>query len=202
MKKTKKETHTSLPDAHNEGIAHIKINKLTPINDRYLLNQLLDFVPEFVYFKDLDSRFIRLSTSLAKSFGLEDPGQMIGKTDYDFFSTEHATQAFEGEQEIIRTGRSLSIEERETRHGLPDRWVLTTKMPIYDEQGAIVGTFGISRDITDRKLAEDNLRLQANRLQNQIEEINILQEQLTDQATHDTLTGLFNRRKMDQVLSQ
>lgn len=172
------------------------------MSDHYLLNHLLDYVPESIYFKDTESRFIRLSTSLAKSFGLESPDEAIGKTDYDFFSHEHALQAFEGEQEIIRTGRTLSIEEKETRPNLPDRWVLTTKMPIYNENHEIIGTFGISRDITDRKMAEDNLRSQAHRLQNQIEEINLLQEQLKDQATHDTLTGLFNRRMMDQILSQ
>jgi diguanylate cyclase (GGDEF)-like protein/PAS domain S-box-containing protein len=172
------------------------------MSDHYLLNHLLDYVPESIYFKDTESRFIRLSMSLAKSFGLESPQEAIGKTDYDFFSQEHARQAFEGEQEIIRTGRTLSIEEKETRPNLPDRWVLTTKMPIYNENREIIGTFGISRDITDRKLAEDNLRSQAHRLQNQIEEINLLQEQLKDQATHDSLTGLFNRRMMDQILSQ
>jgi diguanylate cyclase (GGDEF)-like protein/PAS domain S-box-containing protein len=206
MKKTIKGVAGNSPDLQNNDSIQSETNKsnkaILPISDSYLLNHLLDFVPEFIYFKDLQSRFIKISASLSKSFGLDSPSQMIGKTDYDFFSDEHAMQAFEGEQEIIRTGRSLSIEEKETRPGLPDRWVLTTKMPIYDEQGIIIGTFGISRDITDRKSAEDNLRLQANRLQNQIEEINLLQEQLTDQATHDTLTGLYNRRKMDQVLNQ
>lgn len=173
-----------------------------PVNERYLLNSLLDTVPEYIYFKDEKSRFIRLSRSLAKAFGLNDPSEAVGKTDFDYFSSEHAQLAFEGEQEIIRTGRTLSIEERETWTDHPDTWVLTTKMPLYDEKGNIIGTFGISRDITARKIAEDSLRTQAGRLQDQIEEINLLQAQLQDQATHDALTGLYNRRMMDVILNQ
>ena len=178
------------------------IAKRETISDEFLLKHLLDYVPEQIYFKDLESRFIRLSDSSARLFGLDSPEQAIGKKDSDFFSAEHARMALEGEQEIIRTGRTLNIEEKETRPNQPDRWVLTTKMPMYDANGKIIGTFGISRDITDRKFAEDNLRLQSYRLKNQIVEINLLQEQLKDQATHDTLTGLLNRRTMDQTLTQ
>ncbi len=186
----------NMPLQANKPLIRLKVS------DRDLLKHLLDHVPEYVYFKDMNSRFIRVSKSLVKSFGYEDPSIAVGKTDFDFFSAEHARQAYEGEQEIIRTGRTLSIEEKETRHDQPDAWVLTTKMPMYNSEGTIIGTFGISRDITERKLAEESLRSQAHRLQNQIEEINQLHEQLKDQATHDTLTGLFNRRVMDQVLAQ
>jgi diguanylate cyclase (GGDEF)-like protein/PAS domain S-box-containing protein len=173
-----------------------------PINDSYLLNSLLDNVPEHIYFKDIENRFIRISKALADVFKLTDPAEAIGKTDYDYFSIEHARLAFEDEQEIIRTGRILNIEEKETWSDKPDTWVLTTKMPMYNENGEIVGTFGISRDITDRKIAEDSLRLQTIQLQNHIQEIYLLQEQLRDQATHDKLTGLSNRRLMDAVLPQ
>lgn len=172
------------------------------VNDSYLLNYMLDHVPDHIYFKDTKNRFIKISKSLADSFSLKDPAEAVGKTDFDYFSTEHAQLAFEGEQEIVRSGRTLCIEEKETWTDHPDTWVLTTKIPMCDEKGKIIGTFGISRDITDRKIAEDNLRLQAERLKNQIDEINELQEQLQDQATHDALTGLCNRRIMDQVLSR
>jgi diguanylate cyclase (GGDEF)-like protein/PAS domain S-box-containing protein len=172
------------------------------VNDSNLLNYLLDHVLDFIYFKDTQNRFIRASRSLAQSFGIEDTDELIGKTDFDFFTNEHAQQAFEGENEILRTGRTLVIEEKETRKDHADNWVLTTKMPMYDQNGKIIGTFGISRDITDRKNAEDNLRHQAEQLKIQIHEINQLQEQLQDQAIHDALTGLCNRRVMDQVLSK
>ena len=172
------------------------------LDDRYLLQILLDNVPEYIYYKDIESRFIRISTSLAKQFGLKDPSEAVGKTDFDFFSKEQGQSAYASEQEIIRTGRTLSIEERETWTGSKDTWVLTTKMPLNDKKGKIVGTFGISKDITVRKIADDKLRLQANSLQEQIQEINLLQDQLRDQATRDTLTGLSNRRLMDTALTQ
>jgi diguanylate cyclase (GGDEF)-like protein/PAS domain S-box-containing protein len=171
-------------------------------NDRYLLNCLLDNLPEHFYFKDTESRFIRISRSLASAFGLEDPKGAIGKSDFDFFSEEHARLAFENEKEIMRTGRTMSIEEKETWPDRPDTWVLTTKMPLLGENGRVIGTYGISRDITDRKIAEDKLQMQSKSLQKQIHEINQLHEQLREQACRDTLTGLSNRRMMDTILNQ
>ncbi|MGA2639444.1 MAG: PAS domain-containing protein [Spirochaetia bacterium] len=82
----------------------------------------------------------------------------MGKTDRDFFSQEHARQAYDDEQRIIRTGEPLvNVEERETWPRRPDTWVLTTKMPLRDKEGNIIGTFGISRDITDRKRADERI---------------------------------------------
>lgn len=172
------------------------------VNDRYLLNSLMNNLPEHIYFKDCNSRFIRISKSLAEAFGLDDPSAAIGKSDFDFFSPEHARRAFRDEQKIMHTGKTISTEERETWPDRPDTWVLTTKMPLYGESGQIIGTYGISRDITDRKMAEDKLRLQSKSLQKQIQEINILHDQLKEQACRDALTGLSNRRMMEEVLSQ
>ena len=186
----------------DKKIAEHKQDEKFHLDDRFLLQILLDKVPEHIYFKDIESRFIRISTSLAEQFGLKDPSEAVGKTDFDFFSKEHAQSAYEGEKEIIRTGRTLSIEEKETWTSHPDTWVLTTKMPLHGGKGKIIGTFGISKDITVRKIADDKLRSQANSLQEQIQEINLLQDQLRDQATRDTLTGLSNRRLMDTVLTQ
>jgi len=171
-------------------------------NDHYLLNSLMDNLPEHIYFKDAQSRFIRISKSLAEAFGLDDPSQAISKTDFDFFSAEHARRAFHDEQKIIRTGKTISIEEKETWPDRPDTWVLTTKMPLYGENGQVIGTFGISSDITDRKIAEDKLQLQSRSLQKQIREIHLLHEQLKEQACRDVLTGLSNRTMMEEVLSQ
>jgi PAS domain S-box-containing protein len=123
--------------------------------EQYLLQALMNNSPDYIYFKDRASRFVRASKALAQSFGLSDPGQLIGKTDFDFFTEEHARQAFEDEQAIVRTGRALSKEEKETRGDRSDAWVLSVKLPLCDKTGNIVGTFGISRDITERKLAEE-----------------------------------------------
>ena len=120
-------------------------------DDILLLEVVMDDLRETIYFKDRQSRFTHINRYAAAHYGIVDPSQAIGRTDFDFFTGEHASQAFRDEQEIIRTGQPLvSIEEQET---LPDgkhRWVWTTKLPLPDWGGDIVGTFGISRDITER----------------------------------------------------
>ena len=127
--------------------------------ERRMMDTFMHSVPDAVYFKDLQSRFIRTSQSMAKLFGKDSPDELTGKTDFDFFSEEHARPAFEGEQQIIRTGQPIiGLPEREV---FPDgrvQWSLTTKMPLRDEEGRIIGTFGISKNITELKVAEENLR--------------------------------------------
>jgi hypothetical protein len=127
-------------------------------NEKYLIYSLMNTLPDHIYFKDLSSRFIRINKAHAQFFGLSDPGQAVGLTDSDFFSGEHANQAYEDEQTIIRTGKSISIEEKETHINRPDTWVSTVKLPLKDKDGNIIGTFGISRDITNRKTTEEALQ--------------------------------------------
>jgi two-component system cell cycle sensor histidine kinase/response regulator CckA len=120
--------------------------------ERFFLGTLLETTTDHIYFKDRQSRFVRISNTLARRLGLSSPAEAIGKTDFDFFSEEHARQAFEDEQRIIRTGEPLvDIEEKETWEDGREAWVSSTKMPLRDESGAIVGTYGVSRDITLEK---------------------------------------------------
>ena len=126
-------------------------------HERYLLRSLMDSVPDCIYFKDQESRFLRSNQAHTKLFGLPDPGQLVGKTDFDFFTKEHAQQAFDDEQQIIRTGEPVFKEEKETWPDGHVTWALTSKLPLRDEARRIVGTFGLSRDITTRRLAEDAL---------------------------------------------
>ena len=124
-----------------------------------LMDALQENLPDTIYFKDAQSRFLHLSKAHAKAFNLIRKEEVVGKTDFDFFMAEHAREAFDDEQKIIRTGIPIiNKEEKETWPDRPATWVLTTKMPLRDEHGAIVGTFGISRDITERKRAELALR--------------------------------------------
>ena len=119
---------------------------------QYYLDTLMDNIPDAIYFKDKKSRFLRINKALAKSFGIEDPEDAKGKLDADFFGDEHAEETFRDEQEIIRTGIPIvAKEEREIWSGKPSSWVSTTKMPLFDEKNKIIGTFGISRDITESK---------------------------------------------------
>jgi diguanylate cyclase (GGDEF)-like protein/PAS domain S-box-containing protein len=123
-----------------------------------LLNAFLEHIPDGVYFKDRESRFLRISRSLAFRFGLKHPSEAIQKTDFDMFSEEHARQAFADEQEIVRSGAPVvEKEEKETWPDGHETWVLSTKLPLVNEQGNIIGIMGISRDITERKRAEREL---------------------------------------------
>jgi PAS domain S-box-containing protein len=129
------------------------------IEERNLLRTLMDNLPDHIYFKDRQSRFTRINRAQAKVFGLGDPAQAKGKTDFDFFSDEHAQQAYADEQEIIRTGQPLlAKEEKETWPDGRVTWVATTKMPLRDAKGNIIGTFGISHDTTERKRQEQELQ--------------------------------------------
>jgi PAS domain S-box-containing protein len=118
----------------------------------FLLETLMDDLPDAIYFKDRESRFTRINRYAAAHYGIVNPALAVGRTDFDFFTEEHAGQALRDEQQIIRTGQPLvSIEEKET---LPDgklRWVSTTKLPLRDRDGDIVGILGLSHDITRRK---------------------------------------------------
>jgi PAS domain S-box-containing protein len=125
--------------------------------EQYLMEILMNNIPDHLYFKDLQSKFLRISKSNNQSFKIADTSEAIGKTDFDFFTEEHARAAFNEEQEIIRTGQTLVKEERETWADRPDTWAYTTKLPLRDEDGKIIGTFGISRDISDRKRFEQEL---------------------------------------------
>ena len=126
--------------------------------ERYLLHSLLDNSPDSIYFKDKKSRFIRLSRGLSKKFGVQHRHEIIGKTDSDFFAEEHAQKALADEQQVMETGEPLlGIEELETWPDHEDTWCSSTKLPLRDADGAIIGTFGITRDITAQKRADAEL---------------------------------------------
>jgi two-component system cell cycle sensor histidine kinase/response regulator CckA len=124
-----------------------------------LMEALEENIPDTIYFKDIQGRFIHISKAHMRAFNLMDKRMAIGKTDFDFFTEQHAREAFEDEQRIMQTGQPIiNKEEEETWPDHPPTWVLTTKMPLRDSQGNIVGTFGISHDITERKRAEESLK--------------------------------------------
>jgi PAS domain S-box-containing protein len=134
--------------------------------ERQLLDAFLEYIPDRVYFKDRESRFLRVSRSKALTIGLENPEAAIGKTDADHFHSQHATAALADEQEIMRTGRALVGKEEEVIW--PDghsTWVLVNKAPLRDRKGQIIGTMGISHDITAKKLAELEVAKKATELE-------------------------------------
>lgn len=128
---------------------------VNPELERALVSTFLANVPDAVYFKDRDSRFLATSASMAHMFGGKCPGDVIGKTDFDFFKEAHARPAFEDEQAIIKTGQPLIGKlEKETWPDGRITWALTSKMPLRGERGEIIGTFGISKDVTESKQME------------------------------------------------
>ncbi|MCF7817365.1 MAG: SpoIIE family protein phosphatase [Kiritimatiellales bacterium] len=107
-----------------------------------------------IYFKDAESHFIMVNKAFCNWFGMA-ADQIVGKSDFDLFAEAHAQQAYNDEQRIIRTGEPLiGVEEKEVWPDGRVTWVSTTKMPLRNETGQIIGTFGVSRDITEHKEAE------------------------------------------------
>jgi len=133
--------------------------------ERQLLDAFLEYIPDKVYFKDIESRFVRISRSKAEAWGLAHPSEALHKTDADTFTSEYADRALADELEIIRTG--VGILQKEEKQTWPDgriAWSTTSKMPLHDRRGKIIGTMGISHDITDRKLTEQQLATKVDEL--------------------------------------
>lgn len=119
--------------------------------EKYLLQNLLDQIPDTIYYKDINGQFTRINKAQATVLGLQDPEDAIGKSDFDFFEFDHAKVAYEDEQMIIRTGYPL-IDKMEVIRRADGcvRYVSATKVPIYNWNKDITGIVGISRDITER----------------------------------------------------
>ena len=129
--------------------------------ERSVIQELMLNLTEaiYIYFKDEQSRFLRINAALAKKLGVQEPADAIGKADQDFFADDYARHAFRDELEIMRTGRpNLSIEEQAIWPDGSMSWVSSTKMPMRNTRGQIIGTFGISRDISDMVKARVDLQ--------------------------------------------
>jgi PAS domain S-box-containing protein len=123
--------------------------------DLTLLNALMENIPDFIYFKDENSHFIRISKSMVKLFNAKKPEDLVGKSDFDFHSKENAEKFFTEEQDIIRKLEPVvdNVQHEVFEDG-KEQWVSSTKMPLINTKGEVVGTWGISKIITDLKLAE------------------------------------------------
>ena len=127
--------------------------------EKMLMDSLMQSTQDFIYFKDLNSRFIRVSHSMVELFGVPDLDSIIGNSDYDFWDFECAQGFFESERRIMETKKPLlGVCEEETRPDGRKSWVITSKMPLLDESDNVVGTFGISKNITELKETEFKLQ--------------------------------------------
>ena len=130
-----------------------------------LLKNLMDNIEDNIYFMDREGRIILINQAGAKWLGFNSPKEVIGKTDIDIFTNEHGRAAFEDGQRIMETGEPIiGLEEKETWADGHETWVSTSKAPMRDESGEIIGIVGVSRDITKHQLSEIKLHQYAHRL--------------------------------------
>jgi PAS domain S-box-containing protein len=135
------------------------------------LQAMLDNIPDRVYFKDTQSRFVKCNQAVARRLGVEDPERVVGKKDSDFYPPEKAEEFYQDEQRIIQAGKPLINKiEMLTRPSGEVTWSSVSKVPLRDKEGKIVGLVGISRDITEQKQAEDVLRQSRDALEQRVAE--------------------------------
>jgi PAS domain S-box-containing protein len=159
------------------GINSIAVNfldvtqrRLSSQNDRILLRTLIDNLPVAVYIKDQQGRKIIANTADIENIGVKHESQVIGKTDIELFIGETGSRGYLDDMHVIQTGQSIiNKEEVFTDKTGAFRWLLTSKMPLFDDSGKITGLVGIGRDITERKKEKE----QINRLSKSIEQIPI-----------------------------
>ena len=135
-------------------ITERKEAEMAIIYEQSLLHALMDNIPDFIYFKDEKNRFVRVNKASGEDRGIT-PEDFIGKTDFDIFTEEAAKKCFDDDDRVMKTGKPLinGIEKITYLNGM-ERWFSATKVPRYDEKGKIIGTIGITRDITERKQNE------------------------------------------------
>jgi diguanylate cyclase (GGDEF)-like protein/PAS domain S-box-containing protein len=150
---------------------------------------VLENLPDPLYVKDAKSRFLLANTGAAKNMGAASGAELLGKTDFDFFPEAIATGFFEDERRVMQSGQPMVsreevIEEADGR----TRYVLSTKVPLFDAEGRVIGITGVGRDITKLKTIEAELE-QA-------------RAELEFKATHDNLTALLNRGATLELLER
>ena len=127
--------------------------------ERNLFNALMENIPDTIYFQDTDCRFLRINKAQARMLGITDPKEAIGKTDFDYFPAEVAQGFYESEKKLLQSGEPiLNSLQRIPRLDGQIQWFSATEVPLYDDQGGMIGFVGISRDITDRMRVENELQ--------------------------------------------
>jgi PAS domain S-box-containing protein len=142
-----------------EDITERKAAEIALADERDLLRALMNHLPDAIYVKDKASRFLRLNPAAARTLGIQDPTEALGKTDFDFFPEQLAHQFFADEQQVITTGEPLLNRlEPQSEDEVDGIWWLTSTAPVRDVTGVVVGLVGSGRDVTERLRTENALQ--------------------------------------------
>jgi PAS domain S-box-containing protein len=153
-------------DMHEHKLMEDKLDQ-----ERNLLRTLIDNMPDFIYIKDRQSRFIINNKAHIEELGAKQPEEITGKSDFDFFPREYAQKYYDDEQVIMESGTPMvNTEEADISTEGVRHWLSTTKVPVKDAAGAVIGIVGISRDISERKQFEEALQQAKDELEVRVEE--------------------------------
>ncbi len=182
-------------------IGNIKAAEAAISAERTLLRTLIDNLPDFIYVKDTEARFLITNQALAEYMGAASPEETIGKTDRDFYPAEAAAKFRADDLAVIRSGEPFVAEESVLNEAGQRVWTLTTKLPMRDAQGNVIGLVGVGRDITESKLFEERLAAERNLLRTLIDNIpdSVF---VKDRQSRNLLNNIVHYRDILGVTSQ
>ncbi len=129
------------------------------VQERNMLRTLIDIIPDSIYIKDTQSRFIAANLAVSRFMGAQTPDQVVGKSDFDFYPEQVTKKFYADEQQIVKTGQPIFNKDEPNKNAQGDlRWILTSKVPLRDSRGRVVGVVGIGRDFTELREAQERLR--------------------------------------------
>jgi PAS domain S-box-containing protein len=176
--------------------------------ERATLSTMIEAIPDEICFKDAESRYVMANAAAVKALGAKSLKEMIGKTDLDFVRPEMALRHLAEEKAILESGEPAISRERirlDPRTGEIEKCDLSTKVPVKDRDGNAIGLLVINRDITDRKLTEQRLRMTGERLRELAAHVQTVREEERKhlaQEFHDQIGQTLTALKMDLTMLQ